>query len=165
MKIFNNLKYILGLLAILMLSNACNDYIEEEIYSDITSENFITQDNADQLVVGLYGSLREVYRDYTFEFLGTDIFATKGETFSFSATNDYFNLNSGIGLSVWSNNYSVIAKANTVINRFENQINWSDANLGNKDYGIAQAKALRALGFFNLVQQYGGVGKLQYPIY
>ncbi|WP_273274457.1 RagB/SusD family nutrient uptake outer membrane protein [Maribacter polysiphoniae] len=157
MKIFNNLKYISGLLAILMLSNACNDYIEEEIYSDITSENFITQDNADQLVVGVYSSLREVYRDYTFEFMGTDIFASKGELFSFSPTNDYFNLNSAIGLSVWSNNYSVIAKANTVINRFENQISWSDANIGNRDYGIAQAKALRALGYFNLVQQYGGV--------
>lgn len=157
MKLFNNLKYITVLLAILMLSNACNDFLDEEIYSEITSENFITQDTADQLVVGIYSSLRLVYRDYTFKFAGTDIFASKGEVFSFSATNDYFNLNSGIGLSVWADNYGVIGKANVVINRYENQINWSDSNLGDRDYGIAQAKALRALAYFNLVQQYGGV--------
>ena len=141
----------------LSLSYACEDYLEEEIYSDITSENFITQDNADQLVIGVYSSLRNVYNEYTYQFLGTDIFTSKSEIFSFSATNDYFNLNSGTGLAVWSNNYSVIGKANTVINRFENQISWSDANLGDRDYGIAQAKALRGLAYFNLVQQYGGV--------
>lgn len=157
MKLFKNIKYITVLSALLMVSNACNDYIEEEIYTDITSENFITQDTADQLVVGIYSSLRAVYRDYSFEFLGTDIFASKGELFSFDATNDYFNLNSGLGLSVWSDNYGVIGKANIVINRYENQINWSDSNLGERDYGIAQAKALRALAYFNLVQQYGGV--------
>lgn len=157
MKSFNNIKYITVLFAIMMVTNACDDYIEEEIYSDITSENFITQDTADQLVVGVYSSLRQVYRDYTFKFTGTDLFTSKGELFSFSATNDYFNFNSGIGLSVWSSNYSVIGKANTVINRYENQINWSDSNLAARDYGIAQAKALRALAYFNLVQQYGGV--------
>ena len=51
----------------------------------------------------------------------------------------------------------MISKANTAINRYETQINWSDAKLGEKAYGIAQARALRALAFFNLAQQYGGV--------
>ncbi|HDZ06667.1 RagB/SusD family nutrient uptake outer membrane protein [Maribacter sp.] len=157
MKLFKYIKVITVFLVMLSLSYACDDYLEEEIYSDITSENFITQDNADQLVIGVYSSLRDVYNQYTYQFLGTDIFTSKSEIFSFSATNDYFNLNSGTGLGVWSNNYSVIGKANTVINRFENQINWSEANLGDRDYGIAQAKALRGLAYFNLVQQYGGL--------
>lgn len=157
MKLLKNIKKIIVLLAVLIVSSACNDYIEEDIYSDITIENFITEDNADQLVVGVYNSLRLVYRDYSFKFSGTDIFATKGELSSLSATNDYFNFTSSIGLSVWANNYSIIGKANTVISRYEDQISWSDSNLGNRDYGIAQAKALRALAYFNLVQQYGGV--------
>jgi len=157
MKLLKYIKIITVFLVMLSLSYACDDYLEEEIYSDITSENFITQDNADQLVIGVYSSLRDVYKEYTFQYLGTDIFTSKSEIFSFSPTNDYFNLNSGEGLAVWSNNYSVIGKANSVISRFENQINWSDANLGARDYGIAQAKALRGLAYFNLVQQYGGV--------
>ncbi|MEP5600433.1 MAG: RagB/SusD family nutrient uptake outer membrane protein, partial [Algibacter sp.] len=59
--------------------------------------------------------------------------------------------------SVWSNNYDVVAKANTAINRYENQVSWSDGMLNEKAYGIAQARALRALAFFNLVQQFGGI--------
>jgi len=156
MKLYKNIKVVAVALT-LSLTYACNDYLEEDIFSDITSENFIDQNNADQLVVGVYSSLRDVYRDYTYQFFGTDIFASKSEVFAFNATNDYFNLNSGEGLSVWSNNYNVISKANTVISRYTEQISWSDANLGQRDYGIAQAQALRALAFFNLVQQYGGV--------
>ncbi|MEP2238771.1 MAG: RagB/SusD family nutrient uptake outer membrane protein [Maribacter sp.] len=156
MKLYKNIKVVAVALT-LSLSYACNDYLEEDIFSDITSENFIDQNNADQLVVGVYSSLRDVYRDYTYQFFGTDIFASQSEAFSFSPTNDYFNLNSGEGLSVWSNNYKVISKANTAISRYTEQISWSDANLGQRDYGIAQAQALRALAYFNLVQQYGGV--------
>ncbi|NNG11260.1 MAG: RagB/SusD family nutrient uptake outer membrane protein [Arenibacter sp.] len=157
MKLLKNNKYILVLLGVLMGLSACESYIEEDIFSDITSENFIDENTADQLVVGVYASLRNVYKDYNFQFLGTDLFTSKGEIFSFSATNDYFDLNSGAGGSVWARNYNVIAKANTVINRYENEISFSDSNLDDKAYGIAQAKALRALAFFNLVQQYGGV--------
>ena len=66
LKNIKNIKNIIVLLAVLIVSSACNDYIEEDIYSDITIENFITEDNADQLVVGVYNSLRLVYRDYSF---------------------------------------------------------------------------------------------------
>lgn len=157
MKLVKKIKYIGFILAGMITFNACDSYIEEEVFSDIASENFIDQDNADQLIVGIYNSLRLVYSDYTYKFLGTDIFASKGELSSLSATNDYFNLNSAIGLSVWANNYSVVGKANTAIDTYENQIEWSNSNLSSRDYGIAQAKALRALAYFNLVQQYGGV--------
>ena len=157
MKLVNRIQYIVFILVGMTTFNACNDYIEEDIFSDITSENFIDEETADQLVVGIYSSLRAVYSDYSFKFFGTDIFASQGEVFSFQPTNDYFNLNADLGASVWANNYSVIGKANTAINSYLTQVAWSEANLGARDYGIAQAKALRALAFFNLVQQYGGV--------
>lgn len=157
MKLVRKIKYFGFILIGMITFNACDDYIEEDIFSDITSENFIDEETADQLVVGVYTSLRSVYSNYSFKFFGTDIFASQGEVFSFSPTNDYFNMNAGLGVSVWANNYSVIGKANTVINRFQNQISWSESNLGARDYGIAQAKALRALAYFNLAQQYGGV--------
>ncbi|TQO36699.1 putative outer membrane starch-binding protein [Arenibacter algicola] len=157
MKLIKNKIYVLVLLGVFIGLSACESYIEEDIFSDITSENFIDENTADQLVVGIYSNLRNVYKDYGLQFLGTDLFTSQGEVFSFSSTNDYFDLNSGVGGGIWSRNYNVIAKANTVINRYENEINFSDSRLDDKAYGIAQAKALRALAFFNLAQQYGGV--------
>ncbi|MGB5818726.1 MAG: RagB/SusD family nutrient uptake outer membrane protein [Saonia sp.] len=137
--------------------SACDDFLEEDPKSDITAENFIDEDNADQLVVGIYSELRDVYRDYTFKFFGTDLFASRAEAFSFTPENDYFNLNAGIGFTVWASNYRVIGRANIAINRFLNEIDFSESRFQERDLGIAQARALRALGYFNLVQQYGGV--------
>jgi len=157
MKIHKNIQQVLAVLALSILFSSCDNYIEEEIYSDITSENFINEDNADQLIIGVYTATREVYRNHSYKFAGTDIFTTQQEVFSFNVENDYNTFNAPETNGLWTSNYNVVAKANTAINRYENQISWTDANLSNKAYGIAQARALRALAFFNLVQQYGGV--------
>lgn len=157
MKVLKNIKHTTAILVCMLLFSACDDFIEEDIFSDVTSENFIDENNADQLVVGIYTQVRRVYRNYTYKFFGTDIFTTKADVNSISAINDYVGLQSSNTNSFWSNNYDVIAKANTAINRYENQISWSDGRLNEKAYGIAQARALRALAFFNLAQQYGGV--------
>ena len=157
MKIYKNIKSIITLVVISMLFNACDEFIQEEAYSDVTSETFINEDNADQLIIGVYTATRAVYRNHGYKFAGTDLFTTKSELFAFSSTNDYTNFVAPETNGVWSDNYNVVAKANTAINRFENQIDWSDINLNNKTYGIAQVRALRALAFFNLVVQYGGV--------
>lgn len=157
MKLLKNIKYITAILTFMVLLNACDGYIEEDIYSGVTSENFITQDNADQLVVGIYPLIRSVYKNYGYKFEGTDIFTSRGDVNSISASNDYVGFEAPNSNSVWSGNYNVIAKASTAINRYENQIAWSEGRLDDRAYGIAQAKALRALAFFNLAQQYGGV--------
>lgn len=157
MKTFKNIKYCAIILGGALLLSGCNDYIEEDIYSDITSENFINESNADQLVVGVYTATRGVYQNYGYKFEGTDVFTTQNEIFSTSSTNDYVGFNASQTNGVWNSNYEVISKANTAINRYETQVVWSENMLDHKAYGIAQARALRALSFFNLVQQFGGV--------
>ena len=157
MKINKNIKQGITLLVFSIVLNSCNEYIQEDAYSDVTSETFLNEDNADQLVVGVYTATRATYRNHSYKFEGTDIFTAKNELFSFNSTNDYTNFVAPETNGVWSSNYNVVAKANTAINRFENQISWSDNNLDAKAYGIAQARALRALAFFNLTVQYGGV--------
>ncbi|ALJ05445.1 hypothetical protein APS56_10080 [Pseudalgibacter alginicilyticus] len=157
MKIYKNIKPILALLMFSMLLNACDDFIQEDNYTDITSETFLNEDNADQLIIGLYTATRGVYRNHSYKFEGTDLFTTKSELYAFNSGNDYNNLVPPTTNGVWSGNYNVISKANTAINRYNNQISWSDTNLDAKAYGIAQARALRALAFFNLAVQYGGV--------
>ncbi|UII77300.1 RagB/SusD family nutrient uptake outer membrane protein [Flagellimonas sp. HMM57] len=157
MKRIRKIKYFSFALIGMIAFSACDDFLEEDPKSDITAENFINEENADQLVVGIYSELRDVYRDYTFKFFGTDLFASRAEAFSFTPENDYFNLNAGIGFTVWASNYRVIGRANIAINRFLNEIDFSESNIPERDLGVAQARALRALAYFNLVQQYGGV--------
>lgn len=160
MKNFNKMKYIGLLLCTAIGFSSCAGFLEEDNYSNVVSETFITQDNADQLVVGAYLSLRDVYRTgYNPQFLGTDIFTTRAEMFSYNALNDYYDINASISSigDVWQNNYSLIANCNTAVNRYENEISWDESYETYKNYGVAQAKALRALGYFNLVQQFGGV--------
>ncbi|MHA7943828.1 RagB/SusD family nutrient uptake outer membrane protein [Formosa sp. 3Alg 14/1] len=160
MKNIKNIKSInkaVVLLVVILSFSACDAYLEEDIYSQITSENFIDESTADQLVVGVYSAVRSVFKNTDYKFSGTDIFTTQLEVFAVSSSNDYVGFNAPQTNGVWSGNYSVISRANTAINRYENEVNWSPANLAEKNYGLAQLRALRALSFFNLVQQYGGV--------
>ncbi|MEO9891390.1 RagB/SusD family nutrient uptake outer membrane protein [Aurantibacter sp.] len=165
MKIYKkNIERLLLLAVLAVTTYSCNKFIEEENYTNLTGEDFITEDNADRLVVGAYNSLRDVYKykdaGYDHTMLGTDIFTTQGNlSTDLNALNVYLNLNSSNGsfANVWKNNYSVISKANIVLNRFANEIVWTPSNTGARDNGMAQAKALRALAYFNLVQEFGGV--------
>lgn len=155
-----NIRRLFFVAALSVMAISCNDYIEEENFTNLFAENFITEDNADRLVVGIYNALRPVYKNYNTNLLGTDIFTTQGDiSTDFSSLNVYLNITSNDGgfASVWQDNYGLISKANIAINRYSNEISWSDSNLSVRDYGIAQAKALRGLGYFNLVQQFGGV--------
>lgn len=158
MKSFKNLKYIFLLIGMASFM-ACENYLEEEFFSDITAETFIDEDNADQLIVGVYEDLRDIYKEYDINMSGTDIYTVQTQVEEFNSFNDYFGLTSDNENTVeyWRVNYNLIADANIAINRYQNDISWSDVNLGARDYGIAQARALRALAFYNLVQHYGGL--------
>jgi hypothetical protein len=147
------------IIVLALLFTACEDYIEEEFYGGLVVENSIDESNADQLVVGVYGNLRNLYKQYNITFSGTDMFTSQDDVRSNTPLNDYFGFTASDGNSAnfWAANYALTSDANTVINRYENEISWSEANLGNRDYGIAQAKALRALGFYNLAKHFGGI--------
>ncbi|WP_209403615.1 RagB/SusD family nutrient uptake outer membrane protein [Pseudozobellia sp. WGM2] len=159
-----NIGRLLMVATLAIATHSCNKYIEEENFSNLTGEDFITEDNADRLVVGVYNSLRDVFKytnvGYDVAFLGTDIFTSQENiNTDLNPLNVYINVNSGNGTfsNDWRNNYNVISKANIVINRFSNEISFSDSNLAARDNGIAQAKGLRAMCYFNLVQSFGGV--------
>ncbi|MDE5417386.1 RagB/SusD family nutrient uptake outer membrane protein [Labilibaculum sp. DW002] len=159
MKMFRKTKYISLLASALIGFTACNSYIEEDNYTNLTSESYITEDNADQLVVGVYQSLRDVYKDYSLNLYGTDLFTQQNELFAYNTLNEYFDINDGNGsaASYWKSNYELVSNANVVISRYNNDVSWSAAKEDDKNYGLAQAKSLRALAFYNLVQQFGGV--------
>ncbi|WP_298238572.1 RagB/SusD family nutrient uptake outer membrane protein [uncultured Algibacter sp.] len=157
MKIHKKLKYIFAAIGLSISLVACDSYLEEENRSNVTAENYYTSDNANELVTAVYQSLREVYNNYDQAFYGTDIFTQQGQLFNIDPLNEYSNMSGTDANDSWYDNYKVVSRANITINRYLNQISWADALIGQRDLGIAEAKALRALAYYNLVQQYGGV--------
>ena len=159
MKIIINKALIGAVLVSVFSLTACDSYIEEENYTNLTAESFLSQTTAPQLLNGVYSKLRDVYKnDYDTHLIGTDIFTATTAFYDYSPLNDYFNITSGEESfsELWKYNYDVIAAANTVLNRYED-VSWDEEGLKIKAQGIAEAKALRALSYFNLVQQFGGV--------
>ncbi len=146
------IKTLTCLLAFTVLS-ACDDILDENNPSNITDDNYFDEENVGELVIATYEGLRDVYKTYT-NFTGTDLYTSEAQLFEISALNEYVDINSTMANALWTRSYRVISRANIAIERF-NQVQFS--NESQKAMGIAEAKALRALGYFKLVQQYGGV--------
>ncbi|MFI1742936.1 RagB/SusD family nutrient uptake outer membrane protein [Thalassobellus sediminis] len=158
-----NYKLILILLVIAVFSTGCESFLEEENNSSLTIETAVLKSETfDQLVASVYERSREATTSYApdmyymLEDLGTDI-VTRGTAISgVSDINDYVNFNplNGVVYIYWSNQYSIISAANIVLDNAD-LIEGVDA--GVKTTGIAEAKFFRALSYFNLVENYGGV--------
>lgn len=157
-----NKNKILGILVLTgLFCTSCESFLEEEnnSYLSLKDADAIT---FDQLVNTTYERARETTTHYTsdlyyaLEDLGTDI-VTRGSAISGSdELNDYVNLNSlnwAIGV-YWTNQYSIISAANIVINIADNIDDLTDAS---KTSGVAEAKFFRAMSYFQLVENYGGV--------
>lgn len=160
---YANYKIIGILLTASILGTACDSYLEEENKSSKTIELALTDPKTfDQLVATIYERAREtttryepnVY--YQLEDLGTDI-VTRGTTVSgVSDINDYVDFNS-LNWTVslyWRNQYSIISAANVAI---DNADLIQGVVPAVKTAGVGEAKFFRAMSYFNLVENYGGV--------
>lgn len=158
-----NCKLIAILLATGILSTACDSYLEEENKSSKTIQLALSDPKTfDQLLASVYERARETTTHYEpnvyyqLEDLGTDI-VTRGTTVSgVSDINDYvdFNpLNWTVSL-YWRNQYSIISATNVVL---DNADLIEGVVPAVKTTGIGEAKFFRAMSYFNLVENYGGV--------
>ncbi|MUP36774.1 RagB/SusD family nutrient uptake outer membrane protein [Labilibaculum euxinus] len=162
MRKFNH-KVILALLTIGVFTSSCDSYLEEENNTSLSVEVASAYpETFDQLVATVYERARETTTHYTsdlyyaLEDLGTDIVTRGSAITGTSDLNDYVDFNSlnwAVGV-YWGNQYSVISAANIVVDNAD-VIDNIDAN--KKTIGIAEAKFFRALSYFNLVENYGGV--------
>ncbi len=155
------IKYITYTLTVSLFFSitSCEDFLDEKNYSKALAETYITEDNARELVTGTYDALRDVYKKYDGAFYGTDIYTQQGQITSFKDINEYVRINSdnGTASDIWKKNYQLISRANVALGHYQNKIQWSPEKIGDRDQGIAEAKVLRALGYYNLVQNFGGV--------
>ncbi|WP_321289102.1 RagB/SusD family nutrient uptake outer membrane protein [uncultured Sunxiuqinia sp.] len=155
---------ILGLLlAVGVLVASCDSYLEEENMTSLSIGTAKSNPQTfDQLVASVYERARETTTHYQpdmyyqLEDLGTDIVTRGGTVSGTNDINDYVNFYStNWTIHVyWSNQYSIIAAANVAI---ETADEIEGVESATKAIGIGEAKFFRAMAYFNLVENYGGV--------
>jgi hypothetical protein len=145
-------------LAVLLASlTACVD-LNEHLVSGLANQPYNSPQVFDALVNATYEPLRSFWaqeRGFTVTEFGTDIF-TKGADGSHKFINDYttqLNADESFFRDTWDDFYRAINTANAVIGRAP----LVDMDSSRKAQRVAEARFLRALYYFVLVQMYGPV--------
>lgn len=156
---YNNFLIITALTILITGFSSCqNDFLDENPQSFISPSNFYkTEADANAALVAVYNALRPIYsQDMTFvgDLAGeqTNV-GTAANTDRLEINNFTVQTTNLILSNNWNNNYTVINRANAVINR----VPAIDMATDKKDVIIAEAQFLRSLCYFNLVRQFGGV--------
>lgn len=161
-----NRHLIISLFALFMFS--CEDFLEEENRSNVTSESyFVGAEGYESLVSTAYSSLRNVWGDDPWLFcLGVDIY-TRGESELVSGSyenrdiyssqlNEYTNLGPQNDFVSWfySDVYEAIQICNTAIAKAGQVNGISDSR---KKQLVAEVRFIRAYYYYLLVEQFGGI--------
>ncbi|XOV91637.1 MAG: RagB/SusD family nutrient uptake outer membrane protein [Bacteroidota bacterium] len=157
-KIYN---FIIALL-FLFGSVGCEDFLAENSVTDITADSYITNESGyEDLVKACYPKLRDIIMNYSLVLHGTDLFSGGAWNLSSNSNGPAYdqynvNFNSGTGglQEFWDDLYKEISRTNTAIGRAEG-IEFADP--AKKAARIGEAKFLRALSYFYLVQTWGDV--------
>nr|WP_294903975.1 RagB/SusD family nutrient uptake outer membrane protein [uncultured Lacibacter sp.] len=151
--------------ASMLALSSCKKFIEEELVTTLTEDYYKSDAGLEDLVKSAYAPLQWRFsgeQSYCMYNFGTDEFR-EGDQFNNVRYNDYdANLNSNDAFvnGLWTNNYSGIRRCNQGIEMISAFNDASSRVLGTqaqKDLRIAELKALRALYYFQLVTQLGGV--------
>jgi len=161
MKKYNIYNFILILLLV-FAGIGCEDFLKEESVTDITANSYITGEAGyEDLVKACYPALREIIMQYPLTLHGTDIIQgggwnekVVGEGPALDQYDVRYNSSMGEVESFWTILYQEIGRTNSAIERAE-AIEYSDA--AKKGARVAEAKFLRALCYFYLVQTWGDV--------
>lgn len=152
----------IGLLCTLIMALSCEDQLETNAISNVTSDNFYqTEADIEQAVVASYDALQsegqygfnfmmfmEIRSDNAFVESPTNVGGEFGEFDLFALTPG----NSRIE-NTWNSCYRGIQRCNIVLNR----IGDIDMDATLKNTRIGEVKFLRALTYFNLVRLWGDV--------
>lgn len=156
-----NFKIIIGVLGFLLISESCQTILEETPVSLATADGYYsTPKGIEDGLKAAYSNLRG-FATQEFMFvteIGTDIWTNGfGGVTNAPEINDYspnlLGINSMI-TSVWNNLYVGINQANTIVSRVNDVSGLSETQ---KARIAGEARFLRALYYFHLVQQYGDI--------
>lgn len=147
------------------IMSGCEDFLAEESVTDVTTDSYVVSEAGfEDLVKSCYPLLREFISVQGRESLvlrGTDIFTGQGWNTGLNSsgpTLDMYDvrLNSSLAdLAIfWDVLYKEVGRTNTVIDRASG-ISYIDES--KKAARVAEAKFLRALSYFYLVQTWGDI--------
>jgi starch-binding outer membrane protein, SusD/RagB family len=160
MKLKNILKpaKVLGLAALMLSGQSCQDILTETVVSGIGNDYINTPKGFEDAVNAAYSSLRYFYgtqQGLTLTEYGTDIYATgaDGGYKGFHFYDTQLNPTVNYLQMVWDELYRGINTCNAIIDRAPA----SKVDDATKKLRVAEAKFLRAHYYFILFQQYGGV--------
>lgn len=151
------------LVAVLLISVSCEDWLEVESPANRTTENFYkTTGQAEQALLGVYNGLLPL-PEYTL--LMSD--GRSDDVWTEPATDkprDYVDIsifNPNIYTistlnNAWSAYYKIIARANLFLEKIE-QLDFGDGEMTVKPSFMAEARFLRAYAYFELVRYFGRV--------
>ncbi|HIB36061.1 RagB/SusD family nutrient uptake outer membrane protein [Mesonia sp.] len=149
------IKYIVGALFLGLTLNSCQDYLEEDIRSNVIGDEYYTTvEGYESLVNANYAKLKDIYGDEPWLFVaGTDMYA-EGRDAEPPGLSQYSQLapnSTGVG-QLYTTCYSAIQTANTALYYADLTENFTNLNKR-----VGEVKYLRANAYFLLVQTYGGV--------
>lgn len=165
MKISNKYKVVIAFLVVFM-GTSCEDFlVEESISNQLADSYYATEAGFEDLVKSCYPLLRDITGQpagQRLTMIGTDVFGGgSGYDEATAEPGDPLNVYSeafdaaDIDVEMmWDLLYREIGRANTVISRADG-VEYRDEAL--KTIRVAEAKFLRALCYFQAVQQWGDV--------
>lgn len=141
---------------------ACDDFLDLKPVSDLTAENaYSTASDAEAALVGAYDSFSQEYYiwdNVLFSDVMSDNYYAGGDNPDIYAIDDLTvnPLNPRL-FNNWSQIYTAILKANTVLDKVPG-INDASLDVGDRRAQIlGEASFLRAYHYYNLVKMFGGV--------
>ncbi|UBM58706.1 RagB/SusD family nutrient uptake outer membrane protein [Marinilongibacter aquaticus] len=152
----------LALLLIASVNLGCKDFLDEESIANQTADNYYnTAVGFEDLTRSVYPLLRDITQQRSLVLNGTDLFAANSGWSDAGPTGspvDLYNVGFSSTLpeisTLWNLLYLELNRANTVISRAEFV---EDMNENTKSIRVSEAKFIRALMLFYLVQQWGDV--------
>lgn len=137
---------------------SCEDFLEEELISDVSAGSYYTTASGfEDAVEAVYAGMKSFFgveRGFTLTSFGTDIY-TNGADGSHKFYNFYdgqLNPSQSYVRDTWRDFYRSINQANAVINR---SADIPDLDEATKNLRIAEVRFLRGFYYFTLLRTYG----------
>jgi hypothetical protein len=157
MKSLKNLLYISAMGGLFTMSACKKDFLDENLVTSRSTQDYETTVGLDGLVTGMYQTLRFHFNyewSYASSNYGVDEFCVGGDRTEQMWNSYDQNLNSLTSevASVWDNMYGAINSANIVIQNVPKFYTG-----GNYNTRLGEGYFIRAFNYFKLVKQFGGV--------
>src|SRR5690606_10922673 len=159
----------ISLVALLISSAGCADFLEESDNSNFTTDNYFTKpEHAKSVVNSTYQSLQPVMSsgfgggpwmmvEFATGLADTELGQAQNSLFVKDLVN---NSDNGYGQNIWTNYYKGIANANIAIAKIPE----ISMDATQQQVLIGEAKFLRAYYYFNLVRIFGNIPLTLEPI-